>query len=44
MVYYTASGKIYKGKTHKMSDGTVHSGAKHTASSKKLYKRQPKRM
>jgi hypothetical protein len=44
MAYYTALGKTYKGKTHKMSDGTVHSGAKHTASSKKLYKRKPKRM
>jgi len=42
MPYYTKAGKLYKGKYHKMKDGTIHTGAKHTKNSKKLYKRKPK--
>jgi len=42
MPYYTKAGKLYKGKYHKMKDGTIHTGAKHTKKSKKLYKRKPK--
>jgi hypothetical protein len=43
MKLYTKAGTLYKGKKHKMSDGTYHTGAKHTASSKKLYKKKPKK-
>lgn len=32
-------GTKYTGKTHKMPDGSVHSGASHTAASKKLFKK-----
>ena len=42
MPYYLKSGKLYKGKYHKMKNGTIHTGAKHTKNSKKLYKRKPK--
>jgi hypothetical protein len=35
-------GKEYKGPTHKM-DGQVHTGAKHTASSKVLVHKKPKK-
>jgi hypothetical protein len=42
MPYYTKAGKLYKGKYHKMKDGSIHTGAKHTKNSKKLYKRKPK--
>ena len=27
--HYTKDGKIYKGKTHKMPNGSLHTGAKH---------------
>jgi len=30
-------GKEWKGATHKMKDGTLHTGKTHTASSKRLY-------
>ena len=28
---------LFKGKSHKMDDGTVHSGKKHTSASKPLF-------
>lgn len=34
--HYLPNGKEYNGPTHKMKDGTLHTGAKHTASSKVL--------
>lgn len=34
--HFTPDGSEYKGKTHKMKDGTLHTGAKHTQSSQKL--------
>ena len=40
---YTASGKEFKGSHHEMSNGTIHSGKKHTKGSKRLYKRKPKK-
>jgi hypothetical protein len=39
--YYLPNGKEYMGATHKM-DGQVHTGAKHTASSKVLKHTKPK--
>jgi len=39
--HYTKSGKMHTGDVHKM-DGKVHSGAKHTASSKPLTHTKPK--
>jgi hypothetical protein len=41
--HYLKSGKEYKGPTHKM-DGQVHTGAKHTASSKVLVHKKPKKV
>ena len=35
--HYFKSGKEHKGGSHKMPDGSLHSGARHTASSKKLF-------
>jgi len=35
--HFKKSGLIFKGKTHKMSDGTLHTGATHTSSSEKLF-------
>tara|TARA_R100001463_G_scaffold81114_1_gene135662 strand:+ start:669 stop:899 length:231 start_codon:yes stop_codon:yes gene_type:complete len=35
--HYTKSGKLFTGKTHKMKDGTLHSGASHTTRSVKLF-------
>ena len=35
--HFLRSGKLYKGPTHKMKDGALHTGAKHTASSKPLF-------
>jgi len=35
--HFLRSGKEYTGPTHKMKDGTLHTGAKHTSSSRKLY-------
>lgn len=40
--HYLSSGKEYKGPTHKM-DGQVHTGAKHSASSKVLTHSKPKK-
>jgi len=37
MKHYFKNGKEYKGKTHKHTNGTLMSGAKHTASSKNLF-------
>ena len=34
--HYTKDGKVWNGKTHKHSDGTVMTGAKMTSTSKKL--------
>ena len=36
MKLYNSSGKVHKGKYHIMGDGSVHSGASHTARSKLL--------
>jgi len=35
--HFLRNGKEYTGPTHKMKDGTLHTGAKHTSSSRKLY-------
>ena len=35
--HYLRNGKPYTGKFHKMGNGHIHSGATHTASSKRLY-------
>ena len=40
--HYLKNGKEYKGPTHKMGS-QVHTGAKHTASSKVLVHRKPKK-
>jgi len=40
--HYLANGKEYKGAIHKM-DGQVHTGAKHSASSKILTHSKPKK-
>ena len=34
--HYTKDGKEFKGSTHKMKNGTLHSGKNHTKSSKVL--------
>ena len=34
--HYTKAGKVHKGKMHKMGK-ELHSGAKHSSSSKRLY-------
>jgi hypothetical protein len=39
--HYTKSGKLYTGAVHKMN-GQIHSGAKHTSSSKVLTHSKPK--
>lgn len=36
-VHYFADGKPYRGETHKMPDGKIHTGAKHSKSSKRVY-------
>ena len=41
--HYLANGKLHKGKFHKMPDGTIHTGATHTASSKRLTHTKPKK-
>jgi len=38
MKVYTKAGKEYKGAHHKMPNGQIHSGKKHTKNSKRLYK------
>lgn len=40
--HYLKSGKEYKGAVHKMN-GQVHTGAKHTASSKVLVHTKPRK-
>lgn len=40
--HYLSSGKEYKGATHRMN-GQVHTGAKHTNSSKVLTHSKPKK-
>ena len=35
--HYLKSGKVYKGKYHKMPNGQLQSGAKHSKTSKRLY-------
>ncbi len=40
--HYLPSGKEYTGPTHKMPDGSVHSGSKHTKSSQVLSHKKPK--
>tara|TARA_R100001510_G_scaffold41591_1_gene37967 strand:- start:498 stop:698 length:201 start_codon:yes stop_codon:yes gene_type:complete len=35
--HFTKDGSLFKGKMHKMKDGTVHTGASHTSSSKELF-------
>jgi|TARA_R100000482_G_C5094295_1_gene132401 hypothetical protein len=34
---YFRDGKPYTGKFHKMPNGEIHTGASHTASSKRVY-------
>jgi len=34
---YKRNGTLYKGKMHRMENGSVHTGAKHTSKSVKLY-------
>lgn len=41
--HYLKSGKEYTGATHKMPDGTLHTGAKHTPASKPLKHTKPKK-
>ena len=38
MIWYTKTGRRYKGPTHKMKNGETHSGSKHSSKSQKLYK------
>lgn len=42
MAMFTADGKEYTGPTHKMPDGSTHTGAKHTKASKVVTKSKPK--
>jgi len=35
--HYLKDGTKYSGSTHKMPNGDVHSGSKHTSKSKKLF-------
>ena len=37
MKHYFRNGTEHKGGTHKMPDGSLHSGARHTSNSKKLF-------
>jgi hypothetical protein len=41
---FKKDGKKYTGATHKMPDGSVHSGKTHTASSQKLFPTEEKTM
>lgn len=41
---FKKGGKKYTGATHKMPDGSVHSGKTHTASSQKLFATEEKAM
>jgi hypothetical protein len=35
--HFKSSGKPYNGKTHKMADGTVHTGSTHTKNSVRVF-------
>ena len=35
--HFKKDGSLFKGKTHKMKGGEVHTGASHTKSSEKLF-------
>lgn len=35
--HFKRDGSLFKGKTHKMKNGEVHTGASHTKSSEKLF-------
>lgn len=35
--HYKRNGTLFTGKAHRMPDGSLHSGAKHTSKSVKLY-------
>ena len=35
--HYTKEGKVWKGSTHKMPNGDLHSNKSHTKTSQKLY-------
>ena len=35
--HYTKDGTVHRGGMHKMPNGEMHSGTKHSASSKKLF-------
>jgi hypothetical protein len=37
VTHYTKKGVPFKGKTHKMPNGQLHSGAKHTKLSQRLF-------
>ena len=39
-VHYFADGKPYRGDVHKMDDGKIHTGAKHSKSSKRIYEKK----
>jgi len=36
-IHYFSDGKKFRGAIHKMADGTLHTGARHTASSKRVF-------
>lgn len=38
MKVFKANGQEYKGSHHKMPNGQIHTGKKHTKNSKRLYK------
>jgi hypothetical protein len=35
--HYTRDGDVYRGETHKMSNGKLHTGIRHTTTSKPLF-------
>ena len=41
--HYFKNGKEYKGGTHKMPNGSLHTGAKHTKNSQVLVHKKPKK-
>jgi hypothetical protein len=41
---FTRDGRRYSGKSHKMPNGEVHSGASHSASSQRLFKSKEEAM
>jgi hypothetical protein len=40
MAYYLKSGKLWKGKVHRMN-GQIHTGATHSSASKQVMTRKP---